>query len=830
MIEFVFAPQPVIAFFLLLAGIATFIIGLTVLIKSKRNPVHTIFFFFCFFLSWWTLSLSAASSGISPELMVLGACGAVLGGLPIPFFLLLFSNVFPSGEMRFSKLQIFLLAIPSIILLISFPGKLLVNAIVQYGYIILRLGPVNNLYTLHFIAYFCWGGIILYQKYKRSNKIEQIRYKYFLAGFFITSIVGVTGNVVLLSIFKLSSFVYFSPLATFFLVISTAYAILKYRLMDISLVVKKTTAYSLITTAITFIYVLVVLLFESAYRHIYGSYSFMASIPAALVIAVTFIPLRASLQKVTDQIFFRRTIEYQNVIKEVSRLIVSVTDLKTLFRLIDRTIVRAMCVKNVAVLLLEESKQQFMVEKTNGLPQEVLDIKLPPDTPLAVYLNERKDAIVYDEIKALLESALVATPEKEKLKQVCSTLENLGASVAIPSFAKKNLVGILCLGEKLSGETYSPEDLELLFAMASEAGIAIENAQLYRDITETRDYLNNLVQGSNDAIITMDLVGKVLSWNTGAESIFGYSSTETIGNIPLIFSEDELKQYIKTIVRGKKIKAVELRKKNKTGKEVPLILTLSPIRDTSNHIMGISAILKDISELKKVEQLKHEFLSVVSHELRTPLTPIKGYLSLFLNGQLGKLTDQQIEALKTIANQSSHLLDLIDSIIDISRIEAGKSLILKKEPLFLEDIINESLKHCAHNFELKEITVKTNLLPVRSALMADKNKLSRVIDSLLTNAQKFTPFKGDVTISVEKTDHHIGITVADSGIGLAKEQLQKIFERFYQVDSSYTRASGGIGMGLTVAKEIIKAHDGNIKAESEGLGRGSKFHFTLPLI
>jgi PAS domain S-box-containing protein len=575
--------------------------------------------------------------------------------------------------------------------------------------------------------------------------------------------------------------------------------------------------------------VLVVIVFEFAFRSIYGYYSFWASVPAALVIAVTFVPVRERLQKVTDQIFFRRMIEYQNVIKEVTKLVVSVTNLRTLFRLIDRTIVRAMCIKNVAVLILEEKENLFMVEKTNGLPDEVQQIKFPPDSPLTSYLASKKDAVVLDEVKALQASDLISTQEKKDLNGVISELERLGAAVAIPSFTKDKLVGILCMGEKLSGEPYSPDDLELLLTMASEAGIAIENAKLYRDITETRDYLNSLVHESDDAILTMDLSGRILTWNKAAESISGHTSSEMVGKVHPFFLESESQKLIGKVLEGQAIKAHEVNIKNKEEKEIPLLLTLSPIRDTSGATIGLSAIFKDITELKKVERLKHEFLAVVSHELRTPLTPIKGYLALLMGGQFGKIEPKQKRALETIISQSNHLHDLIDSVIDISRIESGKPLELEKEPLFLKDVVEESTKSVVAAFKAKGIEIRINCHPGTVAIMADRKKLIRVMDNLLGNALKFTPNKGTVEISIEKADHFLEVSIADSGIGLAPQHLEKVFGRFYQVDSSYTRSCGGIGMGLSIAQDIIAAHGGKIWAESEGLGKGTRIIFALPL-
>jgi len=640
-----------------------------------------------------------------------------------------------------------------------------------------------------------------------------MRSKYFLF-ILLPACFAILGLSLFLPFWGFNRPVYFWPLIAAILFFSTIYPIVKYRVMDVNLIIKKSTAYSITTTAITFSYVLLVLAFELIYSSIRGSYSYLATIPAAFIFAVTFAPFREYLQKFVNNIFFRQAIEYQKIVKEVSLLVSSVTDLNTLFRLIDRTIVRAMCVKNVAVLLLEERENCFRVEKKSGDLPAAMEVRLPLNCALAAYLEDKKDAIVLNEAKS---------------QAVKSEMETFGAAIAIPSFTRGKLVGILCLGEKLSGEPYTLDDIELLNTLAAEAAIAIENAKLYRDITETRDYLNSLVEGSNDAILTMNLNGVLLSWNKGAEIIFGYNAHETVGKTPVIFTENEVQDLTSKVLRGEIIKTAEIYKKNKAGDDLPLLLTLSPILDQNKKTIGISAILKNITELRKVDKLKQDLLSTVSQELHTPIIPIKESLSFVLNDQLDKLPPKQREALTAALSQSNHLDNLIDSLIDISRIEAGKPLELKKAPVYMDEIVKESIENYKPGFQSKNINLTADYPSDRVALMADKNKLLRVMDNLLENARKFTPKGGSIKAAIITEKTEIKISITDTGMGLAPENLEKIFEKFYQIDTAYTHLSGGIGMGLTIAKEIIEAHNGKIRAESNGVGKGSAFIFTLPL-
>lgn len=565
------------------------------------------------------------------------------------------------------------------------------------------------------------------------------------------------------------------------------------------------------------------------FRTIYsGQFSIWTTLPAALIIALTFIPLRDYLQEITDQLFFRRTIEYRKVLREVTHALSSVTDLKVLFRLIDQTVIRVMCIKTAAVLLLDDKNDLYQLEKTNGLPKSLDGLSLPNVNPLVAYLTTSREYATIDDIKEAF-NASREKEEKEKFAAIAAEMEHLSAAIAVPSFVKNKLVGILTLGEKLSGEPYTMEDIELIATMASEAGIAIENAKLYRDIMETKDYLNSIIQNTDDAIVTLDLDGHVLSWNAGAEKIFGLTTQETVNHFPPFLTESETRDFVNQIKNGETVRAMEINKKVRNLESYPLLLTCSPVKG-DDKIIGLSLILKDIAELKKVDETKKEFLSTVSHELRTPLTPIKGYVELLLQGNIGTLDPKQKEVLETVLKNTNHLHDLIESIIDISRIEAGKPLEIEKEPFFLEKTIKESVDNSASLFFDKGITLDFNYSGGDLAILGDRKKIIRVMDNLLGNALKFTPKGGHATVTLQREDKMVKITISDTGIGLEKSHYYKIFERFYQVDSSYTRATGGIGMGLAIAKEIIEAHNGRIWAESDGIGHGSRFIFTLPLI
>ncbi|MFH1684195.1 MAG: HAMP domain-containing sensor histidine kinase [Candidatus Margulisiibacteriota bacterium] len=242
-------------------------------------------------------------------------------------------------------------------------------------------------------------------------------------------------------------------------------------------------------------------------------------------------------------------------------------------------------------------------------------------------------------------------------------------------------------------------------------------------------------------------------------------------------------------------------------------------------------IAKLYEELKVVDRMKTEFFAVMSHELRTPLTPIKGYSAMFLNETFGKLPPQYIKAAGVIQRQGDHLLGLIDSILDVSRMERGKTMELNREPVSLKGILDDVMEVMEAQFSGRQI--KTSLdFPEKGfpTLIGDPAKIRRLITNLLGNTLKFTPAGGSIKIVGRQVDDSVQLQVIDDGIGINAENLKKVFDKFYQVDGTYTRAVGGVGLGLTICKEIVEAHGGKIWAESEGLGKGARFIFTLPLV
>ncbi|TGC08443.1 PAS domain S-box protein [Methanolobus halotolerans] len=254
----------------------------------------------------------------------------------------------------------------------------------------------------------------------------------------------------------------------------------------------------------------------------------------------------------------------------------------------------------------------------------------------------------------------------------------------------------------------------------------------------------------------------------------------------------------------------------------------SELAHVNRELSRANAELSKANEdLKSLDRMKDEFLSNVSHEFKTPLTSIQGYSQLISDGTLGPVNEQQKKAVDTVVRNSERLRKLVDSLLYLSRAQAGK-LSYSFDEIMISEIINDSIQDLALQAEKKDITIKMDISEDLPSIRGDRDKLTDVLINLIDNAIKFTPKGGKIGVGAYVDDSSIHVSVSDSGIGIPEDKISSLFKRFYQVDSSVRRRYGGTGLGLYICKKIVEDHGGNIWAESIE-GEGSTFHFRLPL-
>ena len=371
-------------------------------------------------------------------------------------------------------------------------------------------------------------------------------------------------------------------------------------------------------------------------------------------------------------------------------------------------------------------------------------------------------------------------------------------------------------------------------------------------------WLAAIIDSSDDAIVSKTLDGIITSWNRAAEQMFGYSAEEAIGrHISLIIPTARLSEedhVLGTIRQGGRVDHFETVRQTKDGRQIHISLTVSPVRDAEDRIVGVSKVARDISERKRLEEdarvmererraafareqkaraeaetvnrSKDEFLATLSHELRTPLNAVFGWARMLADGQLDAGTARK--AIDAILRNATAQIQLVEDLVDVSRIVTGK-MHLELRPVDLRAVVEAALDAVRPAATIKDITLHMTIDPRLRSIMGAPERLQQVVWNLLNNAVKFTPSGGRVQIEVRQADAEVQLTVSDTGEGIAADVLPYVFDRFRQADSGSTRRYGGLGIGLALVRHLAELHGGTVRAESPGIGQGATFTVQLPV-
>jgi PAS domain S-box-containing protein len=411
----------------------------------------------------------------------------------------------------------------------------------------------------------------------------------------------------------------------------------------------------------------------------------------------------------------------------------------------------------------------------------------------------------------------------------------------------------------------------VITAVRNAKGKLIGFAKVTRDLTQRRAHEEDLqrseerfrllVEGVSDyAIFMLDPNGRVATWNVGAERIKGYAPSEIIGQHFSTFYPPEVKESgwpeHELRVAAEKGSFTDTGwRVRKDGTTFWAHVTITALRDDAHRLIGYAKLTRDMTETKRVEaielasqqreemldaersarmvaqratRLKDEFLATLSHELRTPLNAILGWTQVLLRGEAPGGPDAQRKAIEVIDRNARAQIQLIDDLLDLSRIMTGK-IRLDLQQVSFASIVEAAVDSAMPSASAKNIRLTAIYGASRDIVSADGARLQQVVWNLLTNAIKFTPKGGQVHVLMQRVNSHLELSVSDTGIGIPESYLPHVFDRFSQKDSSISRSFGGLGLGLAICKQLVELHGGSIRAASGGEDKGATFFVHLPL-
>jgi PAS domain S-box-containing protein len=424
--------------------------------------------------------------------------------------------------------------------------------------------------------------------------------------------------------------------------------------------------------------------------------------------------------------------------------------------------------------------------------------------------------------------------------------EGLRSAAAFPLIADGEFLGVMEFFSREFRET-DEESLRMLADVGARFGQVMGRRRVEAALAESEMRKRAILEASLDCVITIDHEGKVVEWNPAAERTFGYGRHEALGRdmgeliVPPSLREAHragIARYLTTgegTVVGRRVEMTAVRA---DGSEFFAELAIVAIPSGDKPLF--TGFLRDVTERKRAEQAvkeseenlrredrrKDEFLATLAHELRNPLAPLRNGLRIIKLA--GGDADAVEQARLVMERQLEHMVRLVDDLLDVSRISRGK-IELRKERIDVTQVVRIALEACESVIAQldHELTVALPGEPVH--VNADKTRLAQAVSNLLNNAAKYTDRGGRIQLTVERKQNDVVISVRDNGVGIPAPMLPKVFEMFVQADQSLEKSQGGLGIGLTIVKQLVEMHDGRVDAKSEGPGRGSEFVIRLPV-
>lgn len=392
----------------------------------------------------------------------------------------------------------------------------------------------------------------------------------------------------------------------------------------------------------------------------------------------------------------------------------------------------------------------------------------------------------------------------------------------------RTTIGVLHAFNKRHGEDFNDEDVRLLERMARNVGSIIANLQMYREVVKDREELLQTFESLAAGLIFVSPEGRLSQINASAREIFGAEPDAVGKHYRDVIRNESVEQIFLANQRGEEMPKAEIHVVVNNSERIYEVQS-AVVKNEEGSNLGLVAIFNDITEMKNIDKMKSSFVAMASHELRTPLTAIKGFSSTLLEGideEIYSKEDQR-EFLGIVVSECDRLRRLIDDLLNTSRIESNQSLKPDYSRFELVPLLEKSVAVQQQASNRHKVQLKIhNELP--KTIIGDQDKFDQILTNLLNNAIKYSPNGGDVIVHAKSEGESIVIGVQDQGLGIPKDHLSKVFERFHRVDNEDNRKIYGTGLGLFLVKHLVESvHMGQIWVESE-VGVGSTFFVRLP--
>lgn len=835
--DMVIQARPVLTikdFFRVVVAFVYLSIGFLILVKYWRSRGSIHFYLVCLFS--FTLYLLSYTNRLH-FLDYLVYWLSVISMLILPPLFLHFSLNFPSRKkwVQNNTLILLYIYIPFIVLLMTqvlwFGGKLAPLGL--HRNLSTRIF-LDNIHILYFILYFLGGlAVLFHSRYSSESTELRQQLKWIVSGttlsvvpFFFLYVLPFLLNL------EITPLMQASILTLAFLPLSFAYAIMKYRLMDVDIIFKRGASYFIASAAVLGLYFLLIGLSGVVLRLFYPGSDTVAIALSALVAAFLFAPIRRRVQQEIDRFFYKEEYKYRQSLIEFGRTLSTESSLRTVTSTIIDRVNKSLNVRTVAIFLGqpgEAGSYELVAHRgIHSMPEHSGQFKIP-------------EAFLITGVDVPTLSFQIYSQENGVwLGSLREFYEKMGLFYFQPLVHRNETTGVIALGKGPDDALLTSEDLELLGMLSGYAAIALENARLYttlqnkaRELELLKAYSENIIEGINVGVVAVNRQGAITTWNQAMKQLYGLDSGQATGRkFDEIFPAD-----LCAIIRGTFSAGTFLARdtahfyklfvESRDGGKKFVNLTVSPFQEATGPVIGTLLVFDDITVKVQLENhlLQAEKLSSlglmaagVAHEVNTPLTGISSFTQMLVQEVPEDHPHHMM--LKKIETQCFRASEIVNNLLNFARVQTDEF-----KDVDINRVVEESLGLLEHQFRKKQVRIERNLAPELPVVWGNEGRLMQVFINILLNSWDAVAPQGRITVGTALEDGSVLIRIEDDGQGIPPEFIQKIYDPFFT-----TKEIGkGTGLGLSVSYGIIQEHAGRIFVESQP-GSGTVFTIRLPVV
>ena len=793
-------------------------LGLLVLRSGPSSRTNQSFGAFVLLSAIWVLGVAFFHSGANLSFWAPLAFAAT-GLLPATF--LAFAKYFPAPNPWPTRgVLVLASAVGLLFAIISLTTRWIVkDAILTPSGPSREAGPLYPLFAIYFLVAWCTALGVLTSKWTRARGLARAQLQYLLLGFTVGGGGAITSNLILPLVTGDAAYSWIGPHFVVIFVGTVAHAIVRHRLMSVRLVIHRSLTFTLaVVVSLLPVVALLALAWPKLSDH-FTSEELGAVILAVVAVSLLIPLIRDAAGRLLDRYVYRTHVNYQRTLRDASKALTQVLDLKLLLPFLNHTVAASTNSEGAAVYLGGVTKDSASRFSKAIAEKRYADghFDVPDEAPAEVIaaLAQTRDLLVTDEI--------VHEQARNGREGLLAELGRRSWALVLPLVAEDKVIGAIVVGAKLSGDPFYPQDLDLLMTLANQAGIAVKNAQLYAQVVLANEHLNNIVSTIESGVVAVDATGQVTLFNRAAEQLTGLAVERVRHQSVRVLPAGVAAMLTETVVGGAARTAPEIELSDGATTR-PVICATSPLHDQAGGVLGAVAVFSDLTphkalevERRSAERLAYfEMLAAgIAHEIKNPLVSIKTFAQLLPR----RRSDEQF--IENFGRTVTHQVDRMESLLDRLRTLARPGE-RPQQPIDLRAPIGAAIEALRPAFVEKSVVLSAAMGHSPCVIRGDYAELEQLFLNLLLNAHEATPSGGMARVEIAVSAGRAIVAVVDTGPGVPPELLERVFDPFFSTKER------GSGLGLAICASIMQTHGGRLKAANREVG-GAVFTVELPL-